>query len=642
SFLKKVLVAFPMLTRGIGKKSSSGDVFFHISIEKIIEEAIAPLIEVNSLEEAKEAAYRRRPYFKMHVNSPLLRLQVIRITSDNLANLMVVIYLHHIIVDEISLRALEKAIHCFLNDSEFIMENEVNKYAGLMVEINTSLDSVEKQKCLKNFVEKYLVSNSANSCLGFSSETWSPVKTFEAKRNEYKLELDIHKICEKLSIDSFHFYFCCYLLTLKRYLAENDLLVCIPVTKRSHKPTGELGSLFDFILYRYEFKSDHNLKEFMLDVHFKWTNNHPKNFIPLSDVLSYLKHKKQMAGLKMHNAFSFDFKDKNDSHIINITSKHAKFPFFVNICENSNAKLEIKVEWATDIIDESIIENFASSFINTCTKITQNFETLKEVSISSIDVMNQEEKRQILSFNRRIEPIPNYYMHRLFEKHCNENGDKIAVICEERKISYNKLNEMAIVIAAYLLKVIPEEDISKKPIIVMMERNEWIIASILAIWKIGGFFLPISDDMQQKLLQIYADPRMQINIVLTNLNNNFLKIDIPEKLNVIDVRTIFSSGKKYHVKNNQPATSPGEMLAYMFLTSGTTGEPKRCMITHKALSILLESVTRDFKLLEFEVNLLQWIQISFDVFILDLIIGILAVPGTITIIPGPYRQAVFH
>ncbi|RWS04439.1 hypothetical protein B4U79_02952 [Dinothrombium tinctorium] len=254
--------------------------------------------------------------------------------------------------------------------------------------------------------------------------------------------------------------------------------------------------------------------------------------------------------------------------------------------------------------------------------------------------MANEEVRKIHNFNRKMDPIPSFFMHHRFEMNCVKNSDRIAVISGDKKISYRQLNELANAIAAYLQSVVPEEDVQKKPIIVMMERNEWIIASILAIWKLGGFFLPISDDMQQRLLQINCDRRIQIDFVLTNFDNTHFEIDVPKRIKIIDVRTIWARRQTSLSKNNLGLSQkhPADTFAYVFLTSGTTGEPKRCIITHQGLSILTESMINDFKLREFDVKLLQWAQISFDLFIHDFLVSLIAVPGTMTIIPRAYRS----
>ncbi|RWS11076.1 non-ribosomal peptide synthetase-like protein [Dinothrombium tinctorium] len=631
----RILETFPLMTTTVEENDNCDKILTRISVEKIVDTCIGPLIEVESKQEALKKASELRPSFKLSNKSPLVALQAFKINNDRFANTLVVIYVHHMLIDEISLVLLEKALIRFLANKPFANLTPVKTYEDFINEEYSYLNSSKKQEDLENIGRKF-VSSPANSCLGFSSDTWTDTKVFKAKRETFEIDLDVNSVCERQDIRPFHYYLACYLLTLRRYASENDLLVNIPVTTRSHLYENSFGPFLNTVLYRYELDGDQNLKTFMSDVALKWIEIQDYSLLPMNEVLSYLRDKKKIAGIQLCNVFNYSDRIK-DENIVDILPKHAKTSLYILVNQLTGTNVEITVEWAAELIDDNIAHNFGASLANICKKLVHSIDWYENRAVSSIDVLSEDEFRKIMNFNRELNPTPNLFAHRYFEMHCNKHSEKIAIITEDKKISYKQLNEMANKIAAYLQKVIPEEEIAKNPIVIMMERNEFVIASVLAIWKIGGYFLPISEDMQQRLIQIDSDGKVKLNYVLINFNDDSFAVEVPAHLNFVDVREIISCSKENHFEDKLHCKDPKTTLAYIYLTSGTTGEPKRCMITHQSLSIFIMGSVLDYELETFEMNLLQWLPICFDAFIQELVVGMLTVGGTITIIPHRHR-----
>ncbi|RWS00260.1 hypothetical protein B4U79_16905, partial [Dinothrombium tinctorium] len=630
----RVLKTFPLLASVIVKLDSEQEMLSQLSIEEIVESCIGPVIEVDTLQEAKYKAFELTPSFDMRCKTPLVKFQMFRIHNDKTANELIVIFTHQVLVDEPSVALIENALLAFLKKEPFVCQKPLKNYIDFVHEELAYLSSSKKKNDLQSLSENFTAKEAYN-CLGFSAETWCESKIYAAKHLATVIDLDISSFIESCCVNAFEFYLCCFLLSLRRYVAENVILVNVPIDIRSHPYENTFGPLFNVVLFQYIFTTNHNLQTFIADVVTQWAKFKAKYLLSSNEVFSYLKQKKKIAQLKRFNCFEYTSITKNEN-TLEIETKHAKYPLHLHIREIANAKIEIRVDWAVELIDECIVKNFTASFINACQKIAQNFNHIKKQPISSFDVMTSEEYFRIMSVNRKMSPKPNTFMHRFFEKHCENSGDKLALICENRKYTYLQLNETAIKIAAYLQSVIPEQDLQKKPIVIMMNRDEMVIASILAVWKIGGFFLPISDDMHQRLLQIESDPACEVDFVLINFDQSTLGVDVPENMKLIDVRTIVSNASEVF-EDRLAGKEPENTAAYVILTSGTTGEPKKCQITHKNLSILTLALLHDLKLDELEMNVLQWVQISFDSSIHDYIVSLFAVPGTMTVIPRQHR-----
>ncbi|RWS06170.1 hypothetical protein B4U79_07780, partial [Dinothrombium tinctorium] len=636
TLLTRILKTFPILKTAITEDESTREKkLCQLALEELVKKALAPLIKVDSLHEAQNVACRLRPAFKMRDRSPLIRLQPVKIDIEKTFNTMVVIYVHHMLIDEISARLLQNAIRCFLENRTFPYDQPEKNFLDFVREEYVYLSSTQKQNDLKSIAEQFTM-NPPESSLSFTDQIWSDTKTYDAKRTTFELnELNLKAVCDQLGISHFHYYFCCFLLTLRRYTSENDLIVNIPRTTRSCSYENAFGPFLNIILFRFEFDASHSLKKFILNAVKKWIKAQEKNLLPFDEVVSFLRDSKKLGRIQIYNWFNYSFAEKDNS--VNINSKHARFPFSVNVRENSQS-VELIIEWADELIDDHIAQNFGASFANACLKIADDFDKLKNEPALSIDVMPGEEMTRILSINREMDSNPNLLAHKYFEKHCENNGEKIAVVSGDRKVTYNQLNEMANKLGAYLQREIPREDVQKKPIVIMMKRDEFVIASVFAIWKIGAYFLAISDDTQQKLHQILLNDASDFQYVLINFDRNELEFELPSSVKLIDVRKILEQPCDYELEDNLASFNPSDTFAYICLTSGTTGKPKRCLITHEGLAIFGKACLHDYKMDSFEMRLVNWLPISFDVFINDISFVLLMAGGTFIIVQRKFSM----
>ncbi|RWS28193.1 hypothetical protein B4U80_07819, partial [Leptotrombidium deliense] len=632
--LKQLLQEFPYLTSVVDENENGDKVMSHLSVENLIRSCIEG-VSVATKEVATRKAKYMRPYFKIENRTPLIKFLVFELTSDLKANKMVVLYVHHILVDDISLCEIEICLQQILRKQPITAKKSKRNFSDFANEERLYLNSQQIKIDLETMANSF-EETPPNSCLGFSSEIWLDTKTFDSESKCVEIELNVNDVCESLDIRPFHYFLSCYILTLKRYLAENDILLHIPVTTRSHLYENAFGPFVNIVIFRYKLDPNCDLESFFHSVAEKWLSTQDINMLPHDSVIAYLRDNKKVADIALSNVFNYTTFAKNSSSAY-IPPLHSKSPLYVNVRDN-NQKVFITVEWSESFVDSHIVENFCRSFVFTCQSIARNFESIKVERLSSLDLISEEERETITNFNRPINNVPNIFVHRYFENHCRLNENKVVINVGGRSITYKQLNEMANKIAGYLQSVVKEVDLQKKPIVILMERNEMVLASILAIWKVGGYFLTVSEDMQQRVLQIYGDKKVTFDLILTNLTSDKIYVEVPSPLNVVNVCDLIK--KRSFIppfEDRIDIMDPKDTIAYIFLTSGTTGEPKRCMITHRSLSIFVEGCLRDYELQKFNVSLLQWLPICFDAFVHELVVGLLSVGGSITIVPHNQR-----
>ncbi|EWM10633.1 amino acid adenylation domain-containing protein [Kutzneria sp. 744] len=151
--------------------------------------------------------------------------------------------------------------------------------------------------------------------------------------------------------------------------------------------------------------------------------------------------------------------------------------------------------------------------------------------------------------------LPDRRMHRLFEERAQRHPDAVAAQCRDTQWTYRELNERANRIAHFVLgQGVQAEDV----VAVISERNLDWMAAVLGVFKAGACYLPIEPNF----------PAERIEAMLTRSN---AAVQLTEQVltGIVDGPT---TDPNIPVHQNQ--------LAYIYFTSGSTGQPKGAMCEH--------------------------------------------------------------
>ncbi|OKH41541.1 hypothetical protein NIES2101_34185 [Calothrix sp. HK-06] len=176
-------------------------------------------------------------------------------------------------------------------------------------------------------------------------------------------------------------------------------------------------------------------------------------------------------------------------------------------------------------------------------------------------------------------------MHQWFEAQVKEKPDAVAVIFEDKQLTYRELNHRANQLAHYLqsLGVKPESLVG-----ICMERSLEIVVGLLAILKAGGAYVPLDPAYPKERIAFIAE-ETQVAILLTQKH---LVNELPQlnsRLVCIDTewQTIARESEKNPVSEVTPET-----LAYVIYTSGSTGKPKGVEIPHGNISHYVQAMSK--------------------------------------------------
>lgn len=226
---------------------------------------------------------------------------------------------------------------------------------------------------------------------------------------------------------------------------------------------------------------------------------------------------------------------------------------------------------------------------------------------------------------------PGYPLNRsvaqLFEEVVAANPNSIALIFEDKELTYAELNSRANRLAHRLrsLGVGPETLVG-----CCMERSIELIVALVAILKAGGAYVPLDPAYPKERFDfLVRDTQTKLMLTQSSLASTVLA-GFEQTCLLVD--SSWSSG----ADPGNPATAGGpSCLAYVMYTSGSTGQPKGVMVENRAVVRLV----RDTNFCRFGPDevFLQFAPISFDASTFE-IWGALLNGGRLVIAPSDHAS----
>jgi tyrocidine synthetase III len=162
----------------------------------------------------------------------------------------------------------------------------------------------------------------------------------------------------------------------------------------------------------------------------------------------------------------------------------------------------------------------------------------------------------------------------LFEQQAARTPERPALKTGDRTMSYKDLNEAAGKLASYLYDRV---GIGVGDLVaVLLDRNEYLIITLLGVLKTGAAFVPIDPAYPpERIRAITGDSNVRVLITRGKYMNG-PDTAIPE---IVDLDAVWPVIDLLAFLAASPEVG-GDSLAYVIYTSGSTGRPKGVAITH--------------------------------------------------------------
>lgn len=194
-----------------------------------------------------------------------------------------------------------------------------------------------------------------------------------------------------------------------------------------------------------------------------------------------------------------------------------------------------------------------------------------------------------------------------FKKYSQESPDSIALITDEKSVTYNELMISITKLQNWLL----DQKVRKGDMVpLVMTPSPELIVSIFALFSIGAGYVPIAASSPNSRIKTILN-QLDSELVLTNLDN--LIVGTKNRFEFITYEKIDKLAFSDFVELKQEK----ENLAYMIFTSGSTGAPKGVVANQGNLNYILDNIQEKMPVHIGDVYLLGT-PIGFDVSITEL------------------------
>jgi amino acid adenylation domain-containing protein len=172
--------------------------------------------------------------------------------------------------------------------------------------------------------------------------------------------------------------------------------------------------------------------------------------------------------------------------------------------------------------------------------------------------------------------LPERRVHEIFEQQVEAHPEAVAAVQGARKWTYRELNGRANRLAGALLS----RGLQREAVVaVVTERNLDWMAAVLAIFKAGGVYLPIEPHFPGDRIAAMLT-RAGCGLVLTEPASTSTLDQALASLPEVQTLFIEAAYAEDHPDGNLGIDVAPDQLAYIYFTSGSTGEPKGAMCEH--------------------------------------------------------------
>ncbi|MDQ1354794.1 MAG: hypothetical protein QG657_5103, partial [Acidobacteriota bacterium] len=566
--------------------------------------------------------------------APLLRVALIK---ENNGKHLLMVDMHHIIADGMSMGVLVNDFNAFYNGEDLSVPRV--QYKDF-----TEWQDRHKERGAFSAQEEYWRNEFAGEvpALDLPTDFARPaVQSYEGDRLKFGLPGETAAALKTLAIKTGTTMYTLLLAIFNIFLAKlsnrEEIVTGTPVAGRQHADLEKIIGMFVNTVALRNYPVGENLfREFLEEVKEKTLQAFENQDYPYEDLVKQVVVKRDFS---RNPLFDVMFALENREHLalelpgLKITPfqpgiKIAKFDLSLTaVAAPEEDTLYFYFEFCTQLFKQETIERFWGYFKQLVSSILEN----PKLEIYQLGILSEEEQKILLyDFNNTD---VNYDFggretaDRLFEGSAEKFPDHILVVSAGAdgltrpagvQVTYKELNVRASMLAVQLVSL----GVQAEGIVGIMLGNsiEYLTATI-GIWKAGGAFLPIDPHYpQERIDYMLRDSNAK---VLLGMEECQEKIIVNCKLLMRPPRApLHHSSFIIHHSN----------LAYIIYTSGSTGKPKGVMVQHSSLVNRIYWVQEKFGYSTDDVFLHQ-AAVTFDASISEFFNGLLG--GIRIFIPAP-------
>jgi amino acid adenylation domain-containing protein len=516
---------------------------------------------------------------------PLFKSKLITI-EDN--NHILLFDIHHIIADQSSVVILVKELADLYAGKS--LPSLAMQYKDFAVWQNTFMKSIHYQRQVDYWRKDF---EGELPLLNFPIDFTRPaIHQFDGQRISFKLDDDltanINATAKCFTLTPYMIFMAALKLTLWKYTGQTDLIVGTATAGRRHADFQPLVGMFaNTLAIRSQVNSELSLADYLQYIKNKLMNAFENQDCQLENLIELLNLEKDLSRNPLFSVV-INYIDMGNHELMleglaltpyQALPVYSKFDFTFTI-EKIFGGYIADVEFATSLFKPESMQQFISSLFTVLKLITDEpSKKLKEICLLD----PAEIQSLVYDYNQTETAYPkDQSLIELFEDQVQKSQNNPALLWNHQTISYDRLNKEANKIAELLsLNEIKHGD----KVAILLNRSPSQIICLLAILKCGAIYVPIDTTY----------PEARIEFILEDSGSSLLLTESNLEL-LVDYRIprIFLDRALLELRDNtlssfQSANFSSEDIAYIMYTSGSTGNPKGVLVSHRNITRLVKA-----------------------------------------------------
>ena len=294
--------------------------------------------------------------------------------------------------------------------------------------------------------------------------------------------------------------------------------------------------------------------------------------------------------------------------------------FAPSVLENEDGALLCEWKAMEDIFPAGLMQDMSGAYARFLHRLADEEDSWHETTRQLVPSAQMQQRAVI---NATEAPIPVEMLHTLFAAQVSQRPHQTAVVSSSRTLTYKELYQYSNQVGCWLWELGAR---SNKLVAVVMEKGWEQVIAVLGVLVSGAAYLPIDPGLAKERFW-YLLEHGEVDLVLTQswLNEN---LEWPEGIRRLCVDNEDLLGVDVNGQPLGPIQGPDD-LAYVIVTSDSTGLPMGTMIDHRSAVNTILDINQRFGV-EPSDRVLALSPLSSDLSVYD-VFGTLAAGGTIVI-----------
>ena len=425
-------------------------------------------------------------------------------------------------------------------------------------------------------------------------------------------------------------------ILLSRYSGEQDVVFGASKTARRSSVEGAdsiVGMILNTLPVRVAVCPETPVRQWLKHLRAEWLSMRPYEHVPLVKIKEWSE---LPAGASMFDSLVQYEYQQFDLVLKSLDRRWRKCNvryfggsnYSLTLLSYGGAKLLLQLEYDSRRFESSTIDRMLVHLQTLLQGIAAN----PEERVSKVPLLTESERQQLLvEWNdTRVDYAQEVCLHELIEAQVERTPEAVAVVFEDRQISYSELNRRANQLAHYLRKLGMGPEVL---VGVCMERSIEMVVGLLGILKAGGAYVPLDPEYPpERLAGMLEDCAAPVVLTQQRLQKKLP----PHSGRTIRLDSDWAEVAKESAAELASGVGP-DNACYAIYTSGSTGKPKGVLNLHKGIVNRLLWMQEAYRLTPAD-RVMQKTPYSFDVSVWEFFWPLLTGASMVVARPGGHKD----